>query len=218
MDRYLVVGLGNPGPEYDKTRHNIGFMVVDALAKTHGSNFSKEARKQGKALLVETTIAEKRVLLAKPQTYMNLSGEAVTGLLMFYKIPFVNLLVVCDDLDLPLGTLRIRPTGGSGGQNGLKNITQHLAGPDYPRMRLGIGRPPGKMEAAAYVLQPFAAKEEILVIETIDRAVKAVDTWLRQGLELAMTRHNGTAEESARAAANLANLPKPIAEPPTPER
>jgi PTH1 family peptidyl-tRNA hydrolase len=196
-DRYLIVGLGNPGREYEKTRHNIGWRCVDAIAAAHGLTF---ARKQSKAIVADGTIADRKVLLAKPQTYMNLSGEAVRGLVDFYKIPPANLLVISDDMDIPLGTLRIRESGGAGGQKGLKSIIEHLGTQNFARMRFGLSRPPGRMDPAAYVLQDFDKGEMPLVNETLDRVVKAVETWLREGTAIAMTRHNGTADEAARTA------------------
>ncbi len=196
-DRYLIVGLGNPGREYAKTRHNIGFMSVDSIAAAHGLSFAK---KQSKALVADGTIADQKILLAKPQTFMNLSGEAVQGLVTFYKIPLRNLLVISDDMDIPAGTLRIREQGGSGGQKGIKSIINHLGTQDFARLRVGVGRPPGRMDPADYILQNFDKSEEILVIETLDRIVRAVDTWLRYGISLMMTRHNGTAEQAARNA------------------
>jgi PTH1 family peptidyl-tRNA hydrolase len=205
-DRYLIVGLGNPGREYENTRHNIGFRVVDSIAAAHGMTFAK---RQSKALVAEGVIANQKVLLAKPQTYMNLSGEAVRGLLTFYKIPLNRLLVISDDLDIPPGTLRIREKGGAGGQKGLKSIIEHLGTQEFARMRIGIGRPPGRMDPAAYVLRDFDSDESALVVETVDRAVKAVETWIRFGIAIMMTRHNGTADESARNAASLPTLPAP---------
>lgn len=203
-ERFLIVGLGNPGREYERTRHNIGFRVLDALAAKHALTFGK---KQAKALLAEGSIADRRVLLAKPQTYMNLSGESVRPLIAFYNIPLTNVLVILDDLDLPLGTLRLRPSGSHGGQKGLKSILEQLGTQNVARLRFGIGRPPGRMDAAAYVLQPFAAEEQLLVAETLDRAVRAVETWLQFGIEVAMARYNGTAEDSARNANAAPNLP-----------
>lgn len=196
-DRYLIVGLGNPGREYERTRHNIGFRVVDEFAAQHGLSFSK---KQGRALVAEGTVADRRVIVAKPMTYMNLSGEAVRSITDFYKLPTSAILIVMDDLDLPLGTLRLREKGSAGGQNGMKHILQQLGTQEIARLRFGIGRPPGRMEAREYVLQPFAKEDEILVIETVGRATKAIETWLKFGIALAMTRHNGTAEEAARNA------------------
>ena len=208
MDRYLIVGLGNPGREYAKTRHNIGFRCLDAIAAAHGLAFAK---RQSKAVVADGLIVAHRVLLVKPQTYMNLSGEAVRGLLDFYKIPLENLLAVSDDLDLPVGTLRIREKGGAGGQKGLKSLIEHLGTRDFARMRIGIGRPPGRMDPRDYVLQDFDSGDTILVIETLDRAVRAAETWLRDGLAIAMTRHNGTADEAAR---NATALPTPASAAP----
>jgi PTH1 family peptidyl-tRNA hydrolase len=200
-DRYLIVGLGNPGKEFAQNRHNIGFRIVDHIAAAYGGmTFSK---KQSKALVADGTIADRKVLLAKPQTFMNLSGDSVQGLLAFYKIPLSNLLVIADDIDIPLGTIRIREKGGAGGQKGIKNTIERLGTQEFARMRIGVSRPPGKKEAADYVLQDFAKSEEILVIETVDRAVRAVETWLRHGLVIMMTRHNGTADEAARNASAL---------------
>lgn len=189
---YLIVGLGNPGKEYANTRHNVGFMVLDALAKKYGLSFGK---KEKKADTASGTILGKKVLLARPQTYMNLSGEAARGLMDFYKIDIDHVLVVSDDLDIPLGTLRLRANGGAGGQRGVKSIIQHLGTQDFNRVRFGIGRPPGKMEPSAYVLQAFKGDDEILAQEVIDRAVKAIETWLTEGIEAAMNKHNGTGEQ-----------------------
>lgn len=202
-DRYLIVGLGNPGREYENTRHNIGCRVVDSIAAADGMTFSK---RQSKALVADGVIADQKVLLAKPQTYMNLSGEAVRSLMTFYKIPLNHLLVVSDDLDIPPGTLRIREKGGAGGQKGLKSIIEHLGTQEFARMRIGIGRPPGHMDPSAFVLRDFDNDESMLIIETVDRAVKAVETWIRFGIAIMMTRHNGTADESAR---NATALPTP---------
>lgn len=207
-DRYLLVGLGNPGTKYANTRHNIGFRCVDELARLHGLSFDKQ---QSKALVASGTIAGKPVLLAKPQTFMNESGVAVRGLANFYKIPPEQVLVIFDDLDIPLGTLRIRKSGGTGGHNGMKSIVQHLGSNDFPRLRFGIDRPPGRMDPAAYVLRPFDDKEEILVVETVDRVNKAIISWLTEGVEIMMNRHNGTAEQAAEQA------PAPPAPAKTPE-
>jgi PTH1 family peptidyl-tRNA hydrolase len=188
-ERFLLVGLGNIGKQYENTRHNIGFWVADELARRHQLTFGKPERK---AVCADGIIAGKRVLIAKPQTYMNLSGEAVRALCDFYKIPNTHIMVVHDDLDLPLGTLRIRPSGSAGGQNGVKNIIQHLGTQDFARVRCGIGRPPGRQDPAAYVLQPFAGDDVITATIMRDRAADAVETWLREGLDIAMNRHNGT--------------------------
>src|SRR3954467_7839222 len=180
-DRYLIVGLGNPGREYEKTRHNIGFRSIDAIAQAYGLTFAK---KQSKALVADGVIADRKVLLAKPQTYMNLSGESVRSLVDFYKIPLRKLLIISDDMDIPAGTLRIREKGSAGGQKGLKSIAEHLGTQEFARLRVGIGRPPGRMDPAAYVLQDFAKSDSLLIAETVDRVVKAVDTWLNYGVSI----------------------------------
>jgi PTH1 family peptidyl-tRNA hydrolase len=190
-DWYLIVGLGNPGSEYEDTRHNVGFRVADELARRFGLVFGKKERK---ALAATGLIRGRKVILAKPQTYMNLSGEAVRSLMDFYKVDLPNLLVICDDLDLPLGTVRLRQSGSAGGQNGIKSVIQHLSTQDFSRLRFGISRPPGKMAAKDYVLGAFKGDEAILAAQVIDRAAGAVETWLTEGIELAMTRHNSSIE------------------------
>ncbi|MBE2270431.1 MAG: aminoacyl-tRNA hydrolase [Anaerolinea sp.] len=200
---YLIVGLGNPGKQYENTRHNVGWRVLDRLAAKHGITIGKT---EHKAQTGAGTILGKKVILAKPLTYMNLSGDAVQPLAHFYKITSDQILVIADDLDLPLGTLRIRKMGSSGGQNGLKHILQRMGNQVINRVRFGIGRPPGRMSAADYVLAPFKGDDDILATEVADRAVLAVETWLTDGVEVAMNRYNGTGE------------PKPKAEPkPKPE-
>ncbi|MBI5931476.1 MAG: aminoacyl-tRNA hydrolase [Chloroflexi bacterium] len=206
MERYLIVGLGNPGRQYVDTRHNIGFMAVDALANAYSLKFDGN---KSKALFAEGPVAGKRVVVAKPQTYMNESGLAVRGLMDFYKIPLTHLIVVSDDLDIPLGTLRIRPKGGAGGQKGLRNIIAQVGSEDFARMRIGIGRPPGRMDAAAYVLQPFLKPDQVLLQETLSRAIKAVEVWLENGIDAAMNRQNGTAEEAAARFIKREAVPQP---------
>ncbi|MFW5771868.1 MAG: aminoacyl-tRNA hydrolase [Phototrophicaceae bacterium] len=191
-ERYLIVGLGNPGRKYENTRHNFGYWVIDELGQRHGISGGKSERK---AITAEGVIGGRRVLLAKPQTYMNLSGEAVRALLDFYKIDRERFIVIHDDLDLPLGTLRLRPTGGAGGQRGIRSIIQHLGTQDFNRVRLGIGRPPGRMDPAAYVLQPFFGDDVITARLVTERAANAVEAWLADGMELAMTRFNGSIDE-----------------------
>ncbi len=186
--RYLVVGLGNPGREFAATRHNAGFMIVDALARRLGVAF-RGPRHQ--ALLADARLGPARVVLAKPQTYMNLSGRAVRPLLRAYEVPLSHLLVVYDDLDLPFGTVRLRPQGGHGGHKGMKSIIDALGGRrDFPRLRIGIGRPPGRMDPADYVLRPFsrAEREQWPWIEA--RAVEGILLWIEQGLPAAMNRLN----------------------------
>jgi len=185
---YLIVGLGNPGAGYRHNRHNIGFMLVDRVAERLGVKFS---RLESKALLTKGEHQRRRVVLAKPQTFMNLSGQSVGGLVRFYKVPLANLLVAYDDVDLPLGTLRIRPDGGSAGQKGMSSIIDRLGTQEFPRLRLGIGRPPGRMEAADYVLQDFSPGEIELLRLTLDRAAEAALVFVAEGLEAAMNQFNG---------------------------
>ncbi len=185
-DKFLIVGLGNTGRKYQRNRHNVGFMIVDRLAELHGISVN---RVQNKALVGNGRIANQSVILAKPQTMMNLSGDAVGPIANYYNIPPANVLVIYDELDLPFGTIRLREKGGAGGHNGMKSIINHL-GNDFPRLRLGIGRPPGRMPPAAYVLQDFAKEDAPVVVELIDTAVQAVTTFLTDGIDLAMSRHN----------------------------
>lgn len=201
---FLIVGLGNPGRLYEKTRHNIGFMALDRLAERLGE---KGWRYEMKAMTLkavyvgrpggdspetaEVEPAGRRLILAKPQTYMNASGQAVGSLRRFYKVGLEHVLVVYDDVDLPLGTLRLRPGGGSGGHKGMKSIIESLGSEAFPRLRMGIGRPPGRMEAADYVLGRFSRGEEATVEEMLSRAVEATLTFIGEGLEKAMNRYNG---------------------------
>lgn len=192
-DRYLLAGLGNPGREYAGNRHNLGFMAVDRFAQAHGVSLG---RVQNQAIVGQGKLGDATVILAKPQTFMNLSGNAVAGLVRFYKLPTTNLLVVYDELDLPFGTLRLREKGGAGGHNGMRSIIQHL-GDTFPRLRLGIGRPPGQMPAAAYVLQDFGRTEAPVADEMLDTAVQAMETFVNDGIQRAMTRFNGPAGTAA---------------------
>lgn len=185
-NRYLIVGLGNKGSKYQNNRHNIGFMVVDFLADQHHISLGKV---QHKAVIGDGRIAGSQVILAKPQTMMNLSGDSVGPLAAYYKIETANILVIYDELDLPLGTIRMREMGGAGGHNGIRSIINHL-GKDFPRLRLGIDRPPGRMPPAAFVLQDFNPDDWPLVKEIIQEAGTAVETFLREGIDLAMSRHN----------------------------
>jgi len=183
---YLIVGLGNPGSKHRENRHNVGFMTVDHLAEAAGISMG---RVQHKALFGKGEIAEYPVILAKPQTFMNRSGDSINLLARYYRIPFDRVLVVYDELDLPLGSLRLRQKGGSGGHNGMKSVIQHL-GNDFPRLRLGIGRPPGRMEPAAYVLRDFRKEELPIVNELLDDAVAAIESFVQFGVDLAMSKHN----------------------------
>ena len=188
-DRFLIVGLGNPGREYRLNRHNAGFMVLDGLVERHG--FMAFTKRKGKALITTGAVGDAALVLAKPQTFMNLSGEAVGPLVRFYNLPLDHLLVCLDDIDLPLGTLRLRPDGGSAGQNGLQSIIQNLGTEAFPRLRLGIGRPSGSKAAAGYVLKDFRGEDLELFKVVLDKAVDAVDTFIREGLVTAMNRFNG---------------------------
>jgi PTH1 family peptidyl-tRNA hydrolase len=189
IDTCLIIGLGNPGREYRETRHNIGFMLLDHLAVKLHARF---ARLQSKALVASATFLERKIILAKPQTFMNLSGRSVQGLIHFYKLPLENLLIAHDDLDLPVGTIRIRPDGRSAGQKGMISTIEHLGTDEFPRLRLGIGRPPGQMQAPDYVLQAFSQADLSVISETLDRAVEAALTWVTDGLDTAMNKYNGT--------------------------
>jgi PTH1 family peptidyl-tRNA hydrolase len=184
---FLIAGLGNPGRKFEHNRHNVGFMLLNRLASKLGSTFGNV---EAKALVAKTIYLGERVILVKPQTYMNNSGSAVSSLVHFYKAPLDNLLVAYDDVDLPLGTLRLRPSGGSAGQKGMQSIMERLGTDEFPRLRIGTGRPPGKMEASDYVLQDFPSAEAILLGETLDRGVEAVLTFLKDGLERAMNFYN----------------------------
>jgi len=188
-ETFLIVGLGNPGREYRENRHNTGFLLVDRLAVKLDARFT---RLQSKALVASASYKERKVILAKPQTFMNLSGQAVLGLLHFYKLPLTNLLVIHDDIDLPTGALRIRPDGGSAGQKGMESTIERLGTDEFPRLRIGIGRPPGQMLAPDYVLQDFSRAEMMILSQTFDHAVEAVLTYLVEGLEAAMNKYNGS--------------------------
>jgi PTH1 family peptidyl-tRNA hydrolase len=183
----LVVGLGNPGSKYQGTRHNIGFELVDRLARG-GSQASFSGKFEG--LLAEIEIDYRRVLLLKPETFMNLSGRAVGQAVRFFKLPVSDLLVVCDDLSLPVGKLRLRPAGSDGGQKGLRDISAHLATDQFPRLRIGIGDDEG-VDAADYVLSRFKGSERNAIDDALILASQAVAVWVTQGIDAAMNRFNG---------------------------
>ena len=194
-ERTLIVGLGNPGRAHAFNRHNVGFMAVDKLALRAGIELR---RVQSKAIIGSGRLADRPVILAKPQTFMNLSGEAVGALSGYYRIPPAAILVVYDELDIPFGVIRLREKGGAGGHNGMRSLIQHL-GNEFPRLRLGIGRPPGRMDAAAFVLQDFGRDELPLVSEMLTTAGEAIESFVRHGINLTMTRFNGPVEGSATA-------------------
>jgi PTH1 family peptidyl-tRNA hydrolase len=183
----LVVGLGNIGAQYRDTRHNVGFDVVDEVARRFGGHF-RAGKFRGEDATV--TIHGTRVLLLKPHTLMNLSGDAVAAASRFYRIPPQQILVICDDVYLPPGKLRIRARGGDGGHNGLWSIINRIGTQDFPRLRLGVGSPPPEMAMADYVLGRFLAGERLAVQEARDRAANVVETWAADGVEAAMNRWN----------------------------
>lgn len=189
---FLLIGLGNPGREYANTRHNFGFMLIDRLAVRLNARGMKV---QSKAIVMNTTYEEYKLILAKPQTFMNLSGQSVQGLIHFYKIPLTNVMILSDDLDLPFGTIRIRASGGPGGQRGLSSILERLGTKDVPRLRLGIGRPPGRMDPANYVLQNFSRDDMQAISEILDHAADAVLAFVSHGLNKAMNEYNGDVRE-----------------------
>jgi PTH1 family peptidyl-tRNA hydrolase len=189
---YLIVGLGNPGRQYQASRHNIGFMLVSHLAEKLDIAFT---RVQSKALVTKSNYQGRSLILAKPQTYMNLSGQAVSSLVRFYKIQFDNLLVVYDDVDLPYGRIRMRPSGGSAGQKGMQSIIGQLGTQEFPRMRMGVGRPPGSKGAASYVLRDFSGEDAEFLPPILDRGVEAVITYITEDLTTAMNRYNSKTDD-----------------------
>jgi PTH1 family peptidyl-tRNA hydrolase len=190
---WLVVGLGNPGPDYAKNRHNAGAMVLDVLAASLGERFSRH-RAQADVVQVRLSPTDGRpgpgLVLAKPRTYMNVSGGPVNGLVRFFRVPADRILVVHDELDLPFATLRLKRGGGEGGHNGLRSLTQSLATRDYCRLRLGIGRPPGRMDPADYVLRDFSAAERKELDVVLQHAADAVLAVARQGWDRAQNTVN----------------------------
>lgn len=189
----LVVGLGNPDPEYHRTRHNVGFDVVDELARRCGEPLAGASRFEARAASV--FIGGEKVLLLEPQTYMNLSGRAVRKALDFYQLEPADLLVVCDDMNLETGRVRLKPAGSAGGQKGVADIIQKLGTQAFPRMRLGIGRPPGRMSATDYVLSRFREAEREAIEDAIQRAADGVEIWVKEGLDAAMNAVNAPATE-----------------------
>jgi PTH1 family peptidyl-tRNA hydrolase len=189
---FLLIGLGNPGREYRENRHNTGFMLIDRIAVRLNARGMKL---QSKAIVTSVIYEDKKLILAKPQTYMNLSGHSVQGLANFYKLPLDNLLVAHDDLDLPFGTIRMRPGGGPGGQKGVASTIEHLGTKDFVRLRIGISRPPGRMDPADYVLQDFSRDETKILSEILDHAADAALVFVKEGLDTAMNKFNGEVRE-----------------------
>ena len=185
---YLICGLGNPGAEYARTRHNAGFMAIDYLSQKTGISCM---RSRFRALCGSGTLAGKTVLLMKPQTYMNLSGEAVGAAARFYKIPPEHILVVSDDIDLPVGKLRLRAFGSAGGHNGLKNIIQHLGSDRFPRIKVGVGSPKqAGYEVVDWVIGMPVGEEQKTLLDALDRAAQAIPAVITQGMDKAMNRFN----------------------------
>jgi PTH1 family peptidyl-tRNA hydrolase len=185
---WLIVGLGNPGQKYIDTRHNAGWHLLDTIVRQHGHFRFDQSR--NKARLARGELAGIPVALVKPQTFMNLSGEAVGPLARFYKVPPERILVAFDDLDLPVASLRLRPKGGAGGHKGMRSLIQHLGTEEFPRIRLGIGRPSGRMPVEAYVLQNFKPAEWAAMVPTYERAVAAVEAIVTEGIAQAMNQFN----------------------------
>jgi PTH1 family peptidyl-tRNA hydrolase len=185
----LIVGLGNPGREYEKTRHNAGFHIVELVAEAEGWSWGG---KHDKTLLADGVFNGEKVVLAKPQNFMNASGPPVAGLVRWYKLDLADLLVICDDLDLPFARMRLRPRGNSGGHHGLESIIQALGTTEFPRLKIGIGRPAvNPMQTTGYVLQPPRGKEKEVLEEAERQAAEAVRCFIREGVLVAMNRFNG---------------------------
>ncbi|MEV2219204.1 aminoacyl-tRNA hydrolase [Nocardia vinacea] len=182
----LVVGLGNPGSEYERTRHNIGFLVADVLAQRVGGRFA--VHKKSGADLLQARLDGRQVLIAKPRSFMNLSGRPVAALAKFFSVPPTEVIVVHDELDLPFGQVRLKRGGGEGGHNGLRSVSSALTTKDYLRARIGIGRPPGRQDPADYVLKPFSSVERKEVPVIVEQAADAVELLLRVGLEPAQNQ------------------------------
>lgn len=190
---FIIAGLGNPTKEYEGTRHNVGFDVIDRLSEKY--NISVDTKKH-RALIGKGMIAGQKVILAKPQTYMNLSGESIRSLLDYYKVDEEHeLLVIYDDVSLGVGQLRIRAKGSAGGHNGIKNIIAHLGGQVFPRIKIGVGEKPPKYDLADYVLGHFSKAEKILMDEGYDNAVRAVEMIVSGDIEGAMNEYNRKKKE-----------------------
>jgi len=186
---HLIVGLGNPGAEYARTRHNAGFIVVERLAEQWKSGWANERKFVSRIAKAERS--GRKVLLCEPQTFMNLSGEAVGALVKYYQVPVGKIMIVVDDADLPFGEFRLRPGGGSGGHHGLESVTQHLGSKEYARLRVGIGRKNEVREITNHVLGKFEASEQELLEKVLSRVAGQIECWLSDGLQKAMSQFNG---------------------------
>ena len=183
---YIIAGLGNPGKKYENTRHNIGFITIDSLASKHNITVDKL---KFKALVGEGRISGQKVILVKPQTYMNLSGESVQEVMNFYKVDPQNLIVIYDDIDIDLGTLRIRKSGSAGTHNGMRSIVQHINSTDFPRIRIGMGGP-SKGDLVDFVIGGMSKAESEVLKETVDNATEAIDCIIESGIDMSMNRFN----------------------------
>ena len=184
---YIIVGLGNPGDKYEKTRHNVGFNVIDLLAKEYSIDVSKLKHK---ALIGEGRVGTEKVILVKPMTYMNLSGESVVDICNYYNVYLENVIVIYDDIDLDVGKIRIRKKGSGGTHNGMRSIIKCLGSNEFPRVRVGISKPKNGQDLADFVLSRFAKEDEKSLNESFENAVAAIDCAIRQDLDLAMNRYN----------------------------
>lgn len=186
-DLFIVVGLGNPGSKYDNTRHNVGFETVDFLSRRHGINITKLKHK---ALIGDGTISGQKVLLVKPQTFMNLSGESVREILEWYKVPVENIIIIYDDIDIPVGKLRLRPKGSAGTHNGMRSVIYQIQSDEFPRVRIGVDRPPEGWDLANYVLSKFAGDDKKKAEEAIVNAADAIEAIVKSGIDQAMNKFN----------------------------
>lgn len=193
-DWHLIVGLGNPGAEYAKTRHNAGFMLAELLAERWRADWNREKKFQSR--VAKAGFDERRVVLCEPQTFMNLSGEAVGAVVGFYQLPRTKLVVAVDDADLPLGEIRLRPGGSSGGHHGLESIEAHLGSREFARLRIGIGRKEGTREITGHVLGKLSTAELAVLEKVLARAAYQVECWLAHGLQKAMSQFNGVIDDS----------------------
>ena len=184
---FIIVGLGNPGTRYDNTRHNVGFDAVDLLANKHNIKISKLKHK---ALSGEGTVGGQKVILVKPQTFMNLSGESVRDIIEWYKIPLSNVIIIYDDVDLATGKIRVRPKGSAGTHNGMRSILYNIQSQDFPRIRIGIGRPPEGWDLADYVLSKFKSDDRKLMDVSIENAAEAAEAIIKSSAEEAMNKYN----------------------------
>lgn len=192
--RWLIAGLGNPGPAYEGNRHNAGYLVADELAGRAGASFR---RGRSRALVADGRLSGHPVLIVKPMTFMNESGAAVAGLARYHHLTPEAIVVIHDELDLPFETVRLKRGGGDNGHNGLRSVTSHLGTRDYYRVRVGIGRPPGRMDPASYVLRDFSAPERKELALVFDRAADAAETLISQGLAVAQNMFNGSGRSEA---------------------